>query len=205
MPVSVEVDATAGSIIPLLTPRKQPSIPGPPWPQKEARHEVSGAVDLLPCAALQPSEVLTHGYHRPRDSLPFSHPLAWEETGGINSPPTPFSCCLAPFFGGLWNSCPPGCAVAWPEQPRGAAAGRSWAVLTSCLRGIEPLLAQGAAQSPSLETHQCRKPGQKKGAASTQKGKVICPSRRLEQNLEQSFFACQCNPLTFSNNAATLS
>lgn len=124
--------------------------------------------------------------------------------GGDKQPTHPFFLLLGTLFWGLWNSCPPGCAVAWPEQPRGAAAGRSWAVLTSCLRGIEPLLAQGATQSPSLETHQCRKPGQKKGAASTQKGKVICPSRRLERNLEQSFFACQSNPLTFSNNAATL-
>lgn len=111
VPVSVEVDVTTGSIIPVLTPRKQPSIPGPPWPQKEARHEVSGAVDLLSCAALQPSEVLTHSYHRPRDSLPFYHPLAWEETGGINIPPTPFSCCLAPSFGVCGTAAPQ--AVPW--------------------------------------------------------------------------------------------
>lgn len=153
-------------------------------------------MNLLSCAELLEFKVLTHRYQQhQQDLLPFSHPLAWEEMRLIKSPPTPFFLLFCTFFGGRFLE----------FVPRGAAVGRSWAALTSCLGGTELLLAQGAAQSPSLEAPQCRKPAQKKGAASTQKGKVICPSRRLEQNLEQSSFACQRNPLTFNNNAATLS
>lgn len=113
----------------------------------------------------------------------------------IQSPPTPFSCCFAPLFGGVFGVCVPGRCFG---QELGSSDFLPWGHWAPAGPGscTKPVLGDTPMQEASTE----------KGSSKySQKGKVICPSRRLEQNLEQGFFACQCNPLTFNNNAATLS